>query len=236
MVTWGILSLNDLCSASLELCGSSPRHSSSAWTLRGWQGVSGWLPSLLPAAVRVVMHFCPEALMHSSGTSHVPRVKAAAAGSAHLPHFPPFSGVSAWTRQCSLFNISVVHQRLCRKQTNGIVLWHHVVLDMVLQQCCSCTASRQSSMPNPNSCSLPIRPSDFLSPLSEFSCSDMFYPAIPWPRSWLFCFQHRWLQAAVGRSPGSGDPPCFGGGPTLGDSRCQRQSAILSLLFCYTMD
>lgn len=68
-------------------------------------------------------------------------------------------------------------------------------------ECCSYTATKQPSMPNLNSCSLPILPSNFLSPLSEISCFDVFFPAIPWPRSWLLCSEHRWLQAAIGRSP-----------------------------------
>lgn len=135
MATWGILSLNDWYSASLELHGSSPRHSSSAWMLRGWQGMSGWLPSLLPTAVRVVMHSYPEALMYSSGTSHVPRVKAAAAGclpalTCHIPL--PFEGWVLELISVLPSNISVVHQRLCRRQTNGIVHWHYRVLDVIL--------------------------------------------------------------------------------------------------------
>lgn len=143
--------------------------------------------------------------MHISGMSHVPRAKAAAADSTHLPHFPSFAGLSAWTHQRSLFSMPEVHQGLCRKQTNSIVHWHHRVLDVIVWQCCSCTATKQPSMPNPNSCSLLILPSNFLSPLSEISCFDVFFLAIPWPRSWLLCFEHRWLQAALGRLPGSGD-------------------------------
>lgn len=218
MATWGILSLNDWCSGSLELRGSSPKHSSSAWMLRGWQGVSGWLPSLLPTAVRVVMHSYPEALMLSSGTSHVPRVMAATAGSTHLPHLPPFWGISAWTHPCSLLQHTCGTPKIFagRKQmaaSTGIIeswMWFF--------------GSAAAAQPP---CSPP-----YLTLILALSLSYLQFSV---PIKWNFLFWHVfpcsplaqilaalfWAYVTPGcsrdwiRSPGSGDPPCLRVGPAL---------------------
>lgn len=104
-------------------------------------------------------------------------------------------------------------------------------LNTIHGQCCSCTATVQPSRlllsPHPTS--------NFLSPLSEISRSDIFCPSLPWPSSWLLCVERRWLHAArttVGRSPGAGeraDPcPCSGGGPAWSGTDARGKTPLSS--------
>lgn len=166
---------------------------------------------------------------HGWGTSHVPsavgiccswRERRELLRQCFPATFPSYFSLSA--RQRYLLQWSFATHKKKRQDANQ---WQTMTISIVeaWRWCIGSAATAQTYCSY--SClarlSLSHHPvSNFPSPWSEISHSDVFFPTIPWLSSWLLCVERRWLQAVralSGRSPGAGERvgPCLcsGGGP-----------------------
>lgn len=186
----------------------------------------GWPPPSPPTTSRVVPCSYPITPMLWTAQARPVVLSVAGEGDGSLcgqrspPMFPSLFKCFSSSMFFLSCDMAVVRQskKAGRKHMANSIHQRRRGFNTIHWQCRSCTATMQPSVLGCHS--LPILPPVFRPPLSEISCVGVFFPAAPWPSSWLLCVERRWPQAAgvaAGRSPGEGEMvdacPCSGGGP-----------------------